>query len=143
MSENKSTPHLSIGGLAVGEHSITFSRAGYERISGVVRIQDGAEVAVRGNLETGKVEFVHVGLGSLRVISQPNRCTVRFMGKTKEKSDQKLNLTMIPAGEYPMVVSIRGRTLSTNVLISKGMKTIVRVSFMKGDEPFVISHQPE
>lgn len=140
--ETKSTPQLSINGLAAGEHTISFSKPGYDPISGVVKIHPGAEVTVRGNLMTGKVEIIHEGRGSLHVFSKPMRCTVRFRGKIEEKIHSKLNLTHIPAGRYPIVVSIRGRELSSTVVIIDGQKTIVEVSFIKGDEPFVVSHVP-
>lgn len=141
-SETKDTPELSIGRIAAGEHTISFSKPGYEPISGVVAIHPGADVTVRGDLFAGKVETTYEGRGALRVISNPNRCTVRFRGKTEEKIHMSLNLTHIPAGEYPIVVSIRGRKLSTNVLIRDGQRTILEVSFIKGDEPFVVSHVP-
>ena len=138
--ETKTTPQLSIDGLAAGEHTISFSKEGYDRVSGVVEIEPGAEVSVRGNLKDGKVEFIHEGVGSLRVISKPMRCTVRFRGQVKEKTSSRLNLTHIPAGEYPIGVAITGRELFTKVLIMDGKRTILEVSFMKGDEPFVVSH---
>ena len=139
-SETKSTPQLLIDGLAAGEHTISFSKPGYDPISGVVRIQPGAEVTVRGNLKAGKVENIHEGKGALHLTSKPKRCSVRFLGMIREKIHLSLNLTLIPAGEYLLVVSIRGRELSSKVLIMDGYRTIVDVSFMKGDEPFVISH---
>ena len=45
----------------------------------------------------------------------------------------------IPAGEYPMMVMVPGRKLSTTVLIVDGQRTSVEVSFVKGDDPFVIT----
>ena len=139
-TEEKNRPQLSIGGLAAGEHTITFSKPGYDPISAVIRIEPGIEVTVHGNLMTGKVETVAEGRGSLRVISRPMRCTVRFRGKIEEKIHSTLNLTHVPAGRYPIVVSIRGRELSSTVLIMDKERTTLEVSFMKGDEPFVVSH---
>jgi hypothetical protein len=141
-SETKDTPQLSIGRIAAGEHTISFSKPGYEPISRVVTIHPKADVTVRGDLFAGKVETTYEGRGALRVISNPSRCTVRFRGKTEEKIHMSLNLTQIPAGEYPIFVSIRGRKLSTNVLIMNEQRTILEVSFVKGDEPFVVSYVP-
>ena len=140
--ETKSTPQLSIGGLEAGEHTISFTKPGYDPISDVVRIQAGAEVTVRGNLKAGKVEIIQEGQGSLLLMSKPLRCTVRFLGVIREKTHSKLNLSHIPAGEHRMVVSIAGRELSSNIVIIDRQKTIVDVSFMKGDEPFVVSRVP-
>ena len=130
--ETKSIPLLLIEGLAAGEHPISFSKPGYDRISGVVRIQPGAEVTVRGDLKARKLETVHEGKGSLRVISTPEYCTVRFLGKAREKTRARLNLSHIPAGEHRMVVLWKGRELASNVVIIKGQRTVVMVSFMKG-----------
>jgi hypothetical protein len=142
-AETKSGPLLLVEGLAAGEHPISFSKPGYDRISGVVRIQPGAEVTVRGDLKAGKLETIHEGEGSLRVISTPEYCTVRFLGMTQEKTRARLNLSHIPAGEHRIVVAWKGRELSSNVMITKGQRTVVVVSFMKGDQPFVVSYEPE
>ncbi len=142
-SEEKTTPQLAIGGLAAGDHAISFSKEGYETISGEVTIRPGMEVSVRGNLLTGKVEVIHEGVGALRVISKPNKCTVHILGMRKDKIYQNLNLTHLPAGEHRMVVSIAGRELATKVLIMDRHRTIVEVSFMKGDEPFLFSYVPQ
>lgn len=141
--ETKSTPLLLIEGLAAGEHQISFSKPGYDRVSGVVSIQPGTEVTVRGDLRAGKLETFHEGEGSLRVISTPEHCTVRFLGKTEEKTHARLNISHIPAGEHRIVVVWKGRELSSNVVITKGHRTVVAVSFMKGDQPFVVSYEPE
>jgi hypothetical protein len=142
-SETKTSPQLQLGALAPGEHTIAFSKPGYERISGVVKVQPGAELTVRGNLVAGRVEVSHQGKGSLRVISSPMRCTVRFRGSTFEKDHPKLNLSHIPAGEHDLVVSLAGRTLSSKVLVNDGQRTVVVFSFMPGDEPVVVTHEPE
>jgi len=141
-TETKDTPQISINDLAAGEHTISFRKPGFETISGVIRIPPGAEVTVRGNLFEGEVETIHKGRGSLKIYSKPKRCTVHFRGKREDKIHLTLNLTRIPAGEYPMVVEIKGRELSTNVLIRDEMKTVLEVSFMKGDEPFTVSYVP-
>jgi len=98
---------------------------------------------VRGDLFAGKVEVLYEGRGALRIKSNPMLCTVRFRGKIEEKVRTHLNLTHIPAGEYPMVVEISGRKLHTDVLIKDGHRTVIEVTFMKGTEPFVVSYVPE
>ncbi len=142
-AENKSVPLLLVDGLAPGEHTIAFSKPGYERISGVVRIWPGVEVTVRGDLMGGKVEAVHQGKGSLRVFSTPAHCTVRFFGMTRETANGVLNFAYIPTGDHRIVAEWKGRRLSSNVVITKGQRTVVTVSFMKGDRPFVVSYVPE
>jgi hypothetical protein len=108
-----------------------------------VTVQPQATVAVHGNLKAAKVEATQEGWGSLRVISKPTRCTVHFLGMVKEKTHLNLNLSRIPAGEHRIVVAIPGRELSTKVLILDEQVTVLRVSFIKGDEPFVASHVPD
>jgi hypothetical protein len=139
----KTSPQLVIGGVAAGEHKLRFTKPGYDPVTKVVEVQPAATLAVHGNLKTAEVVAVQEGWGSLRVISKPSRCTVRFLGKTSEKTSLNLNLSRIPAGEHPIVVSISGRELSTNILILDEQVTIVRVSFMPGDDPFVASHEPD
>lgn len=139
----KTSPQLTIGGLSAGDHTVTFSKPGYEPVSEVVTVHPGATVTVRGNLKAAKVETAHQGRGSLRVFSKPTRCTVRVLGMVKEKTDLVQNLTRLPAGEHQVVVSIPGREMSTRVLIADGQRTILRVSFMAGDEPFTVSRVPE
>ena len=141
-TEIKETPKISIDRLTAGDHRISFSKPGFETISGIVKIPSGAEITVRGNLFEGKIETIHEGRGSLKIYSKPNRCRVHFRGETEEKIHQSLNLTHIPAGEYPIVVEIRGRKLSTTVFIRDEMRTELEVSFMKGDEPFTVSYVP-
>ncbi len=140
--QTKTTPQLTIGGLVAGEHTITFSKPGYESVTHVVRVSPGAEVSLRGNLKESKVEVFHQGKGSLRVFCKPSRCTVRFLGVTRDPSGGMVNLSYIPAGEHRLVVSIPGRELATDVFIANEQRTIVEVSFMKGDEPFVVSRVP-
>jgi hypothetical protein len=142
-SEEKIIPQLSIGRIAAGEHTISFSKPGYETITDVFNVQPGTEVTVRGDLFAGKIETLYEGKGSLQVISNPKRCTIRFRGKIEDKIHSYFNLTHIPAGEYPIVVEIRGRKLTRNVLIIDGHKTVLEVSFVKGEEPFVVSYVPK
>jgi hypothetical protein len=137
--EEKRTPQLSIGGLPVGEHVITFRKDGYEPVTSTIVIEPGAENTVHGDLKSTRVEVVHQGMGSLRVISKPMSCTIWFRDEIHDKTHERFNLTKIPAGEYPMLVMIPGRKLSTTVLIVDGQRTTVEVSFMKGDDPFVIT----
>lgn len=138
----KTSPQLSIGGLAAGEHTVRFVKPGYEPVSERVRINPGGTVTVRGNLKAGALEAVHQGRGSLRVLCKPSSCTVRFMGMLRTTSGGKLNLTHIPAGEYGLVVEIPGRKLVREIVILDGQRTLAEVSFMEGDEPFVVSHRP-
>jgi hypothetical protein len=142
-SEEKTTPRLTIGGLAEGEHTISFSKDGYSPISATVSVQPGGEVTVRGDLRNGSVEVSHGGKGSLRLVSRPNRCTVRFMGQTQQKTNRILNMSFVPAGEHSLEVEIPGSKLATTVLIMNGRRTVVEVSFMTREEPFIVSHEPE
>ena len=137
--EEKRTPQLSIGGLPVGEHVITFRKDGYEPVTSTITIEPGAENTVHGDLKTTRVEVVHRGKGSLRIISKPMRCTIWFRDEIHDKTHDRFNLSKIPAGEYPMMVMIPGRKLTTTVLIVDGQRTTVEVSFVKGDDPFVIT----
>jgi len=137
--EKKTTPQMSIGGIPVGEHSISFSKDGYQTVTSVITIEPGAENTVHGDLKATKVEVVHQGTGSLRVISKPMRCTIWFRDEIHDKTHDRFNLGKIPAGEYPMMVMIQGRKLTTTVLIVDNQRTTVEVSFMKGDDPFVIT----
>jgi hypothetical protein len=139
----KTSPQLRIGGVAAGQHTVRFTKTGYEPLAKVVTVQPGATVAVHGNLKSAKVLTANKGWGSLRVVSTPSRCTVRLMGKTLEKTSMNLNVSRIPAGEHRMVVSIPGRELSTKVLILDEQVAIVKVNFIKGEEPFVVNHVPE
>ncbi len=142
-AETKSTPLLLIEGLTPGEHQISISKTGYNGLSGVIRILPGTETTVRADLNAGKLETIYEGHGSLRVMSTPEHCTVRILGMTKEKIHAKLNLTYLPAGEHRMVVEWEGLKLSSNVVITKGRRTVVVVSFRKDDQPFVITYEPE
>ena len=142
-SKPKNTPLLLIEDLAAGEHTISFIREEFDRISGVVRIAPGAAVTVRGDLKTGKVETIHEGKGSLRVTSNPEYCTVRFLGVTREKIRGRLTVTHVPAGEHRIVVAWGRRELAANVVITAGQTVVVAVSFIKGEEPFIVSYEPE
>jgi len=138
----KNSPQLAIGRIDAGDHTISFSKPGYETVSEVVTIHPGTEVTVRGDLINGKVQVLLQGRGSLRLISTPQRCTVRFRGQIEEKTHPHLNLTHIPAGEYPIVVEIKGRKLSRKVVILDGQRAVITVSFVKGEEPFSVSYVP-
>lgn len=142
-TESKDEPQVVVGGLAAGEHTISFSKPGYDPISSVIDVHAGAELNVRGDLKSGKVEVVHKGRGMLIVESNPMHCMVSFMGEIRTKSRTHLKMKQLPAGEHPITVSIQGRDLSTNVLIMNRMKTILEVSFVKGEEPFVVSYESE
>ena len=141
-TETKETPQLWIDGLDAGDHAISFSKPGYETISGVVTIVPGAEITVRGNLFEGKIETVHEGRGSLKIYSKPKRCTIYFRGQLEEKIHTAHNISRIPAGEYPLIAEMQGRKLSKMILIKDETTTVLEVSFMKGDEPFSVSYVP-
>jgi hypothetical protein len=142
-TETKNTPTLTLSDLVIGRHTISFSKVGYETISGTFFVQPDTATIVRGNLIGGKVEAGAEGKGSLRVISKPTNCEVRFAGKHYDKQYRILNVSHIPAGDYRMVVEWGGRTLSAVVSISDRRRTIVKVSFMEGDPPFVITTEPK
>jgi hypothetical protein len=143
-TETKNTPTLTLSDLVIGRHTISFSKVGYETISGTFFVQPDTATIVRGNLIDGKVEAGGAeGQGSVRVISKPQNVGVRLAGKHYDKQYRILNITHIPAGDYRMVVEWGGRTLSAVVPVSDRKKTIVRVSFMKGDQPFVITTEPK
>lgn len=139
----KATPLLRIDGLAPGDHRISFNKTGFDRVYGLVVVEPGVDVAVRGDLLSGKLETFAEGEGSLRVISKPALCTVQFMGKTHDKTHEKLNVSHIPAGAHKIVVSWDRRQLSTDVVITEGQRAVVIVSFIRGDEPFVVTYEPE
>ena len=142
-TEVKNTPTLTLSDLVIGRHTISFSKAGYETISGTFFVQPDTATIVRGNLIDGKVEAGAEGKGSLRVMSKPTSCEVRFAGKHYDKRYRILNISHIPAGDHRMVVEWGDRTLSAVVPISDGKRTIVKVSFMGGDRPFVITTEPK
>ncbi len=142
-AESKSVPLLRIGDLAPGQHTIAFSKTGYDRLSSVVAIPPGGEVSVRGDLLAGKIETASEGEGSLRVFSMPEVCSVQILGKTHDKTTTVLNVTHLPAGEHRLVVTWRGRQMASNVQITAGHRTVVTVSFIRGDEPFVVAYERE
>lgn len=139
----KDAPQLSLGGLAAGDHTITFTKPGYAPISGVVRIEPGGEITVRGNLQDGKVEFVHEGKGSLRIYSKPTSCTLHFMGRLIEKTKPVENLSFVPAGEHRLVASWGGRQVATTISIRNDRRTIVTISFANEQQPFAITYEPK
>jgi hypothetical protein len=142
-TQTKDAPHLVIGGLAPGEHTIVFRKEGYEPVSEVIEIHAGAEITVRGDFKSGQVDVVFQGKGTLRVISRPSHCTVRFMGEIKEKTRSYLNVSHVPAGEHPITLSMPGRELTTTVLILDRTRTTLKVNFVKGEEPFSVSYAPK
>ncbi|OYV97665.1 MAG: hypothetical protein B7Z68_02940 [Acidobacteria bacterium 21-70-11] len=142
-AESKSVPLLRIYDLAPGPHTVSFSKPGFGPLSGVVTIPPGGEVSVRGDLLAGKLETASEGEGSLRVFSTPEICSVQIVGKTHDKTTTVLNVTHLPAGEHRMVVNWRGRQMSSNILITARHRTVVTVSFIRGDEPFVVKYEPE
>jgi hypothetical protein len=143
VSQRKDAPFLDLGALAPGKHTVSFKKEGFQPISTVITMQPGAEITVRGDLKNGKVEVSHEGKGSLRVISTPEQCQVRFLGETRDKTHARLNVSHIPAGEHRMVFFCKGMELSRSVVITNGYRTIVKVSFMKGDVPFTVTYEPE
>lgn len=142
-SEVKNVPLLLIEDLAAGQHTVSFSKPGYDRISGVVIVQPGADVTIRGDLFEGKVATAYEGTGSLRVVSTPDHCTVHFRGAVKETWVSMLNISFVPVGEYPIVVEWKGHKLSSRITILKGHRTVVNVSFIRREKPFVVSDEPE
>lgn len=143
VSQRKEAPFLDVGALAPGKHTVSFKKEGFQPISTVITMQPGAEITVRGDLKNGKVDVTHEGKGSLRVISTPEQCKVRFLGETRDKTHSRLNVSHIPAGEHRMVFAWKGMELSRSVLITNGYRTIVKVSFMKEDVPFIVTYEPE
>lgn len=141
-AESKEIPILSIGRVISGKHTISFSKPGYETISKEIFIHPGAQITVRGDLFAGKIETIYEGTGSLKISSKPKRCTIHFRGEREDKIHMYHNITKIPAGEYPMIVEIKGRELKSTVLIRDEMKTVLEVSFIKGDKPFTVSYVP-
>lgn len=141
--ETKSAPLMRVQGLATGEHSISFSKQGYDRLAGSITMRPGAALNVHGDLIAGKLETVYEGQGSLRVYSTPEHCTIRILGMTKEKIRATLNLSHLPAGEHRLVARWAGREQSSSIVISNGQRTIVTVSFVKGAPPFAVRYEPE
>jgi hypothetical protein len=140
---DKTVPFLLIEDIAAGEHRISFSKPGYQAVSGVIRTYPGVKVTIRGDLATGKVETIYEGKGSLRVFTTPEFCTVEFRGKFIDKTRERLNLSDIPAGEYEIAVYWLNLRVAKKILITNGQRTVVTVSFMKGDKPIVVSSEPE
>jgi len=139
----KDAPLLLVEGLSAGEHRVTFSKPGYEPVSATARVEAGATVTIRGDLLAGTVAPVGSGKGSLRVISTPEHCLVQFLGMIREKTRARLNVSHVPAGEHPIVVQWGGRALTSQVVIRPGQRTILAVSFAKGEQPFTMSYEPE
>lgn len=140
---SKEIPVLRIEGLTPGEHTVSFSKPGFDPVSGVVVVPSGREITIKGDLLAGKVETVYQGQGSLRLTSVPEFCRVRILGTIKDKTGLTLNVTHLPAGEHSLEVVWKGFKLSRKIKIIEGQRTLVAVSFIKGQEPFVIRYEPE
>lgn len=141
--EEKTAPTLRLDHLPPGQHRITFSKAGYESVSGEVVLHPGIENTVRGDLIAGQVAVVYEGKGSLRIFSKPETCTVRIAGRIRDKVRSVLNVTHLPAGEHRLVVAFKGQQLATTVLIKNRQRTVVRVDLLEREAPFAISYEPE
>ncbi len=139
----KDAPHMVVGGLAAGDHLVSFSKPGFKPVSRVVAIEPGADLRIQGNLKTGKVEIVHEGEGSLRVFSRPMVCSILFRGQVHDKTRQRLSISKIPAGEYPIAARWRGMELSSTIVIKKGRRTEVNIDFMDGEDSWVVTSEPE
>jgi hypothetical protein len=138
----KTSPVLTVGGLGAGEHTVVFRKPGYEPLRRTVSIPPGATLAVHGNLKQRTVDVEHPGVGSLRLRCRPTSCTVRLLGMLRDTSGGSLKLSHLPAGEHRLVVAIPGRELQTSILILDGQRTEVEASFLKGEEPFRVTHVP-
>ncbi len=141
--EPKTTPVLRLGQLPPGEHRITFSKDGYPPVSGTIRLRAGIEQTVHGDLIAGTVAVIHEGHGSLRILSRPEFCTVWFLGRQRDKVQSVFNVTRVPAGEHRLVVACKGRKVTTDVLIKKGQRTVVRVDLLGDREPLAVTYEPE
>jgi hypothetical protein len=138
----KTSPVLTVGGLGAGEHTVVFRKPGYEPLRRTISIPPGATLAVHGNLKQRTVDVEHPGVGSLRLRCRPTSCTVRLLGMLRDTSGGSLKLSHLPAGEHRLVVAIPGRELQTSILILDGQRTEVEASFLKGEEPFRVTHVP-
>jgi len=139
----KDKPVLTIGGLSAGPHFIRFSKEGFETIGRSVEVIPSAKIKVRGNLKDGEVELVHEGEGSLRIIPKPRNCNVWFRGEFFDNIGMALKRSKIPAGEYPIRFSYRGKETSATLLIKDGCRTNVWVSFLSKDPTVKVSYELE
>jgi hypothetical protein len=139
----KDAPQLSLAGLTAGNHTVSFTKPGYAPISAVVKVEPGGEITVRGDLQGGTVEVVHEGKGSLRVYSKPTYCTLHFMGRLIEKTNQVMNMSFVPAGEYQLVASWGGREVATTITVRDNQRTIVTISFADEQHPFAVAYEPQ
>lgn len=142
-SYTKRAPQLVVPGVPPGEHGISFFKEGFVPISGTAVVRPGVRTAVRGNLLDGKVDTLHQGKGSLRVLCRPDRCNVRFLGRLADTARGRWNLSHIPAGVHRLVVAKQGREVAAEILIADQRRTVVAVSFLPGDEPITVTHEPE
>ncbi|HEY8848939.1 MAG TPA: hypothetical protein VIO12_06580 [Thermoanaerobaculia bacterium] len=107
----------------------------------VVRSSDGREGAFDVSVTPGQTTDIAVsplGLrrkaddnGSLRVVSNPDDCTIRFRGPTTEKRGGDVTIDAIPPGRYSLTVAHESKTLRTDD-VPKGMVVTVQADFTSG-----------
>ena len=155
----KDVPRLKLEGIAAGERTIAFSKAGEHPISAKVKIEPGEEVTVRANLDLGEIKTVRNGetevvkereldvapwgQGSVRFYSEPRVCKINFNGAIIDKATPVVNRSFIPAGDYPVVASHGGREVSGTITIKRNQRTIVTISLADPLNPFSVAYEPE
>ena len=77
---------LRVEDLAPGQHTIAFSKPGYERLTGRVKFRRASRSACAETSWRGRSRPPRTGKGSLRVFSTPEICTVQILGKTHDKT---------------------------------------------------------
>lgn len=107
----------------------------------VVRSSDACEGAFDVSVTPGQTIDIAVsplGLrrkadenGSLRVVSNPDDCTIRFRGTTTENGGD-VTIDAIPPGRYPLTVAHESKTLRTDVDVQRGMVVAVQADFTSG-----------
>ncbi|MCG6964334.1 MAG: hypothetical protein LJE95_13830 [Acidobacteria bacterium] len=142
-SRAKKDTFLTIGPLFRGKHSISFTGGGHSPISTVVDMEPGADVTVHGDLLNGKVDVSYEGIGSLRVISTPQVCKIKFLGKLETKTSPIFNRSYLPAGVHRMTVNWGTKLMSADVLITNHHRTVVVIDFSRDAIPFRFSYEPE
>lgn len=138
----KTTPQLVVP-VAAGEHMISFSRPGFSAVEGSVRVPAGGRVTVRGNLLAGKVEVLHAGKGSVRVLTRPDGASVSVAGRSGQAVRGRLNLSHLPSGEHLLTVRWGRLERSVPVLVVAGQRAVVTVSLVAGAEEVRITYEPE